>query len=134
MFLQQLIHIEFLFGFSLSWWSSWDQNLRKQKQKKNANKQWMCFLGCPEKVQVSLLIPIPITRYLLFTLHCVGRVKSNPECKHKVNKFESDKALIISLGIFQTHVFRFFFPGIIFEISPSTWMIQSILPFLSSWC
>lgn len=45
----------------------------------------------------------------------------------QVNKFESDKALKFSIGIFQTHVFRIFFPGIIFEISSSTWKIQSIL-------
>lgn len=47
----------------------------------------------------------------------------------QVNKFESDKALKFSIGIFQTHVFRIFFPGIIFEISSGTWKIQSILSF-----
>lgn len=46
-----------------------------------------------------------------------------------MNKFQSDKALKISLGIFQTHVFNFFFRESFLKSRRVTLMIQSILPF-----
>lgn len=69
------------------------------------------FLGCPEKVQVSFLIPIPITRYLLFTQHCVGRVKSNPECKHKRTSFNRIRHWLFHLEYSKLMFFDFFFSG-----------------------
>lgn len=87
------------------------------------------FLGCPEKVQVSFLIPIPITRYLLFTQHCVGSEKSNPERIHKWTSFNRIRRWKFRLEYSKLMFFNFFFRESFLKSRRVTWMIQSILPF-----